>query len=974
MSETVTKTKLAATSWMNKMLGTMLKPGGGAADQPLMPLLQSKKEAGDSRRLRLGNRKFKVGALAIDGDGQKVPVVAEKHYIQYGIAPTAKEGQRRVAVYHPLKRDLLTVDTSVELSMQKNGEWTTRRHETPDPKAWLRDDAFDALDVTDETLTRPGRYLKMGERHFCFADVEGWHKDTTKTDRQIVEQLPGRSGRVGAFRLLNADLSPGAEVRVVPVAGQVTADPFTAHAIERAQEGFADHQRAASGAAAMAAMGVGADVDLAIDVANDMAISTSAEQHQDLQGCGIAAAVAAEARRAGIEKDVARRAGQAIFAFRRVPPGDGGEHAEQGIASAPPSERARHVQDTATAVGQCLNDARTEQQNLDRSMAGASMNAIDGLARFLFEEKPGSAVSEAQAIARAKAGARHMVARTADAAKNFRDAAEAAIVRAAAIRDKSFSIKAEMRRVLDEIEAALEEQRKIGEKAATSIASERDLQPTLNRLRNKIGDLDAEYKRLEVDLQGQDTVLNQLSVAARQAVQHAREAQEAADAVRQANGSEAANAVMEAAARAMLAARSVAPDSPEAGKAAALAAANAIRSGADAEIASYSAATARLAVLAGAGPAEAEVAGLTAVHYRTHARRDELLAALQEAPTDAAAAGARNAVAQALIAGSVQPEGVAQSDLLPLAAAASVILSEAPAQAQAAATVLKSAPPSRHQNHVDVPQKVSKFFVQDRETLAVVEAELQTVLSKDKPVLLPPGYEPVGAVADGEAGEIEPGYEHTRMRVTSSIQQTTVPQQGSQKRYIEIETTGGSRAWVEYFPNSAANEMIGRIAVKPSGLPDTALGGQNYIQVAFNGYRREWAPLSSRTRDLDAILAQLNQEIDKLAVVRDSEWAMFTTPYRFENNPEGQSIVEDFKEQLTVLVTLYMRGRTSGTTYRNELARLKLHILDRLQQERSRKKALNRAALQLGISIVAGVIGLATSIGRLGIAAGGVVA
>jgi hypothetical protein len=938
----ISNADLTIVSWMNKMLGTMIRSAGGKADEPMTPLLQSKKGAGNSRRLLVGNRKFKVGELAIGDDGQKVQVVAEKRYVHYGPVNRTKKGQSQTAIYHPLKSDMQTLDTSIELSMQKNGEWTTRRHEAPgNHEAWLKDGAFETLDITNEALSRPGRYLKMGSRDFCFADVEGQHKDATKTDRLLIERLPSRTADNAKFRLLNADLSPGAEVQLVPSPGQVAVDPFTAHAMSRAQEGFhrrPDKQMART--AAMAAMGVGVDVDTAIDIANDMTLSIPLVNRQDLQGCGIAAAVSATARCAGIDREVARRAGQAILGFRP----DGG----QAVAQNPARQNAQRIQATATVASQCLTAAQTEHRHLDRSLMGPGINAVDELARFLFQEtKPGSAVSEAAAIAKAKDGAQRMVARAAEDVEQYHKEAEAAVASEATIREWRDRTRTELEAVRNQIGSVSQELY-----AAADHGSEVELQ----RLGSRKRDLDNQHRELEAVLVRRQRILDNAIATAERAVRQADEAGAAARDMKWAHDSKSLTTEIEVVARAMLAARSAAPDSPEAGRAAALAALYATRSAADEATAAYSAKTAALTVLAGAGPGEAEVAGMAALRYR-------------QARGSHGASELDDTAAQILIAGSAQPTPVAGADQLALAAAATVILTHDPAQQRAAAAILSAKPPSAHQDYSVVPQEGTKFFIREHDTLAAADEAAKVLLSKDKQPLIPPGYEPLSVLASARDGTVPSGYEHARMRTVSNVRVTSTSRQEYQRQYIEVATASGSRVWAEYIPDSTANEMTGRIAVKPSGLPDTALGGQSYIQVAFNGYRKEWRPLSSRTEDFNAILEWIYQEIDKLAVARDSDWSFWTTPYRFDDSPEAQSIVDYMKGSLKPLVTNYMRGRISGTTYERDVNDLKLRILNRLQQHRNWKKHLTRSGIRIGISIVGGIFALALGIARVALAA-----
>jgi hypothetical protein len=406
----------------------------------------------------------------------------------------------------------------------------------------------------------------------------------------------------------------------------------------------------------------------------------------------------------------------------------------------------------------------------------------------------------------------------------------------------------------------------------------------------------------------------------------------------------------------MLAARAAAADAPDAGKAAAHAALNAVRSGSDEATAQYSAETATLTVLVGGGPVAAEIAGIAAVRYR-QARQGH-----QAGQVD-------DSVAQALIAGSARGNAGPDADRLPLAAAAAVVLDGTPAKRGAAASILKTTPPSAHRDYTAEPPCETKFFVKEHDTLAAAERDAKATLPSGRQPAIPPGYEPLSVVATAAAGEIEPGYEHARIRTVRETRQTATSRQKYQKQYIEVVNAGGSRSWVEYISDSTANEMTGRIVIKPSGLPDTALGAQSYLQVAFNGYRKEWGPLSSRNNDLKAIMAALHREIDKLSVLRDSDWSFGTTPYRFDENTEAQSIVDYMKGRLAPLVTNYMRGRMSGTTYEQNVNDLKLTILNRLQQERNRKKHLNRTGLRMGISIVGGAFAIAIGLARVGVAA-----
>ncbi|HUB43805.1 MAG TPA: hypothetical protein VMB73_02365 [Acetobacteraceae bacterium] len=950
------RTKIAVAGWMNKMLGTMIRSAGGEAGEPITPLLQSKNKTGNSRRLLVGSRKLKAGDLVVGNGGEKVTVVAEKRYVHYGEDSELKKQRKRIAVYYPLKNDLQTLDTSVELSMRKDGEWTTRRHEAPTAReSWLKDGAFDSLDVTNETLSQPGRYVRIGARDFCYADVEGWHKDATKTDRQLVERLSGAAAQNGEFRLLNADLSPGAEVQLATRPGQASTDPFTDRAVQRVKDGFAGAQQLAAAAAARGAIGAGVDVDLAIDVANDLAISIPPAHHPDIQGCGIAAAVTATARRAGVERADARRAGQEVLSFHAA--AQGGPAAQNAAGNLPPP-RVLQIQRTATAADQCLADAQADYRTLDRSTLGPAVNGIDGLARFVFEEtKPGSAISEAQAIAKAGEAAYRMVVRAEEEARKYRAAADSAVTAEATARDRCDQTRAALTAVTEQMKSILREQQAVSEQMPGNPASDQDGQARLTRLGTSKRALDMQFRDLESALNRQQKMLEALKSDAAHKTQQADEALKAADAIKQDYESQNQAAQMQAAARAMLATRAAAPDSLEAGKAAAHAALNAMRSGGDDNTAQYSAGTATLAVLAGGGAAEAAIAGMAAARFRQTTRG--------RAAGDVDATAAQALIARSALGGAA----LADADRLPLAAAAAVVLAGDPAKSGAAASILNATPPSQHPDYTRSPACETRFFVKERDSLAKAESEVTAALEKTKPQVLPPGYEPLSVVSSAAAGEIESGYEHARIRTVRETRVSETSRQKLQKQYIEVVNAGGSRSWVEYVADSTANEMIGRIVVKPSGQPDTALGGQCELRVAFNGFRKEWVPLSSRTKDMKAIMAAINREIDKLAVLRDSDWSFGTTPYRFGENTEAQSIVNYLKGQLTPLITNYMRGRVSGTTYERDVNVLKATILQRLQHERSRKKHLTRTGMRLGISIIGGALGLAVGLARVGVAA-----
>lgn len=952
MPESFDRTKIAVAGWMNKMLGTMIRSAGGEAGDPITPLLQTKNKTGNSRRLLVGSRKFKAGDLVVGDGGQTVRVVAEKRYLHYGADSELKKQRKRIAVYYPLKNDLQTLDTSVELSMREDGEWTTRRHEAPSShESWLKDGAFDTLDVTDEAVSQAGRYVRIGARDFCYANVEGWHKDATKTDRQLVERLSGAAAKNGEFRLLNADLSPGAEVQLATRPGQAATDPFTDRAVQRVKDGFAGAQQLAAAAAARGAVGAGVDVESAIDVANDLAISIDPAQHHDIQGCGIAAAVTAAARREGVERATARRAGQEILLLHAAGQG------APGAAGNPPPARVLQIRATATAADQCLANAQADYRTLDRSTLGPAANGIDGLARFVFEDtKPGTAISEAEAIAKAGEAAHRMVVRAAEEAKTYRAAADSAVTAEAAARDRRDQTRAALATVTEQMKSVLKEQHMLSEQMLRDPALDQDGQARLTRLGASKRALDIQFRDLDSALERQQKMLEALNIDSAHKTQQADGARAAADAIRHDHDSQIRAAEMRAAARAMLAARAVAPDSPEAGKAAAHAALDALRSGGDANTARYSAATATLTVLAGGGGAEAEVAGIAAARFHQAAGGH--------------AAGQLDAtVAQTLIAGSARGGAAADGDRLPLAAAAAVVLGSDPAKAGAAASILNATPPSQHPDYSRSPACETSFFVKERDTLAAVERDAKATLEKTRQPLFPPGYEALSVVSSTAAGEIEAGYEHARIRTVRETRVSETSRQKRQKQYIEVVSASGSRSWVEYVADSTANEMIGRIVIKPSGQPDTALGGQCELRVAFNGFRKEWGPLSSRTKDMKAIMAAINREVDKLAVLRDSDWSFGTTPYRFDENTEAQSIVEYMKGRLTPLITNYMRGRISGTTYERDINDLKLTILHRLQQERSRKKHLTRTGIRLGISIIGGVLGLAVGLARVGVAA-----
>jgi len=139
--------------------------------------------------------------------------------------------------------------------------------------------------------------------------------------------------------------------------------------------------------------------------------------------------------------------------------------------------------------------------------------------------KPGAAISEAQAIARAQEEADRMVARASEQAKAYRQAADSAVAEEAAARERRDQTRTALKAVTEQIESVLQEQLTITDPIPQNPARDHAGSSWLERLNNTKRDLDTQFRDLDPALQRQQKMLEELNVVLR-----ARKTQQADDA------------------------------------------------------------------------------------------------------------------------------------------------------------------------------------------------------------------------------------------------------------------------------------------------------------------------------------------------------------------------------------------------------------------------------------------------------------
>lgn len=900
----------AMALYVNRLTTAIVRTGAKAGD-PLDPFVQKRTTGNGRTEIAVGTRTFFAGSLEVGGP-EPVQVVAERR-------SRAEDKDGGQETFHPVKADL-TLDTAVELYKQPQGRWGVRGGRAiPASAAWLAGDGFDALDVAP---FQPG-FRQIGSRECCVGEVMIRGKASETSAPVLVERVLGPEAADDRYRLVNADLGRGDAVELVD--GPARSDPFVTEVLRRVERSWgAGPGRQIAEAAAVNALQAGASVEAAVALANGLL----PQARRDLGPAtaptyAAAGAAAGAARRAGLPAETAADAARTLVVMAEFlddrPAAIAATYA--GAAAGGLPDPGTHGLLTGTDVP-TATEWRTAVTVAAHAMAGAGLAAAQAQVAAQDRQALGPELSAINAAAREL-----LIEKKVPAEGLAAVAARAAEKRVALVRTQAEALSAQVAKTRDELGrvevgiAALEAELA---KAIPGGPDEAAIQTSLQYERRKQGELAATLRR-----QGQQA--------------------QAADREFAAVAGNAGPGIA-AAARALEAAHAAAPGRQHAAVAAAKAAAAAMRSADDPVRAERAAGAAHLAALAGADEDGAEVAGsLMAAHH------DAAGGALD----DMGAKAAQAAIIQVVIDGA--PANTADRRRQLLAAAAATVALDGAKQNPAAAAAMGPAVAA-----ADVPPATG---VRPPPVFSMADPDARSG-GTAAPVLpaIPKHYEPVETRFDPARAVAVDEWKHAKIRQVTDL--GLVGDAGPSTTTYIIEVMGPKgRYWADFDWSPNANQLYGEIPIKPTGAAGNGLAAQAKAVIAYSGITSDWGSFEQRAKDLKARTDAAFAEVARLLISRDHDGSLTQLRYHGEKSGHLANLLPYVKTRMEEEIRLFVQGRHSQPAFKENLSKMFLDLVEKIEGDRSRKKAIIRHQVDMLIRVVLTIV-IGGGVGGARVAAG----
>ncbi|WP_225770641.1 hypothetical protein [Inquilinus sp. Marseille-Q2685] len=892
-------------------LTTAIVPTGANAGDPLDPFVQTRRTGNGRTEIVVGTRTFFAGTLDVDGT-EPVQVVAERRSRGDG------KGGGEQETFHPVKADL-TLDTAVELYKQPQGRWGVRGGRAiPASTAWL---AADGLDALNAAAFQPG-FRQLGSRECCVGEVMFRGKASERSAPVLVERVLGPDPADDGYRLVNADLGRGVAVELVD--GAARSDPFATEVLRRIGAAWgAGPGRQTAEAAALNALKAGASVEAAVALANDLLPRAGKDLGPAAAPTYAAAGAAAGAcRRAGMPQEAA-----AITARSLV-----------GMAE---------FLDDRPAVVAGANAAANAGRHPDARMN----DLLAGVPLPTAEQRRSTVI----AVAHETAGARLATAQAAVAAQDRR-----------ALGPDLSAINAAARELLIEKKIPTEGLTAVAARAAEKrVALVRghaeDLSAQAAKTRDELGGVEVGIAKLEADLANATTDRDQAAIQASLEYERRKRAELTAAWRRQGQQAQAAEVELAAvsgdagpriaaAVKALEAAHAAAPDRQHAAVAAAKAASTAMRSGDDPVRAERAAGAAHLAALAGADEDGAEVAGRLMADY---------LDAAAGSLDDLDAKAAQAAIVQLVIDGVPADADARKRQLLAAAAATAALEAAKPNPAAAAAmgpaVAAADATPAAGIHAPPV------FSMADPNAGPA---------GKTAPALpaIPKHYEPVETRFDPAKAVAVDEWKHAKIRQVTDLGLVGASAPSTTTYIIEVMGPKG-RYWADFDWSPNANQLYGEIPIKPSAAGADGLAAQARTVIAYNGITGDWGSFEQRARDLTARTDAAFAEVARLLTSRDHDGSLSQLRYHGGESGHMANLLPYVRTRMEEEIRLFVQGRHSQPAFKENLSKMFIDLVEKIEGDRSRKKAILRHQVDTMIRIVIAIV-IGGGVGGARVAAG----
>jgi hypothetical protein len=894
-------------SAMNKVSAALSKATNinGSLLQPIVSISSTRN---GRTKIRFGDRKFFSGIVTIERDGQppkRVQVVAERGF--QGDDMT-KSGQ----AFYPLDKNLI-LNMSTKLYKRPNGEWGIAEQKgTDDPSEnWLPVNAFDKI-AKDGFASG---FHRIGNREFCVAPTMQNSKFSNQSKPVMIECIRGATPGEDRYCGVNADLSEGGTVKLP--ADMTSSDPFVGQISSRIDAlSWTSHDGSKPAkAAAVSAFRGGASVDDAIVFGLGLTFGAKAKVDDDhgLSAYAAAGMSAGILRRAGVTQDVAKQTAESVVrmaeVMRAVASRGPAATIDPMTVPAGPERQYGILKQSYQDAAAGLDDTKRQLRDIDRGTMGADLTGLTAAARQLFIEKRYQP-AELPGVAKAAAG---------KSVAPLRKAAEEAETRVTTKGNELMAAEA----AIADLEAKLENGKTrqsdansaSGARIGTSLfwpgrsdepvgsrpnANVVAIERNLTLAKARLGDAERDH---QAALQARAVAVRDFDYAG-------------AD----------RDARIDVAFKALRALNTAAPNNQNMALVAARAASETFRRPGDEQRAEFTAATAHLAMLAGASENDAmAVAHLIAGKFDTAAAASynaDDLRAMQVA------------YAQVASSSAAAPEDDARLHSQVLAAAAAIDTLGNPytsnlTAARLMGSMVSDAKPVPGQQGAP-PAPLFQF------------GESSPAKGGTLPKLsaIPEHYEPVASELDWDRAPLVPEWGHAKIRQVENLGFGNGS--GPTTTYL-VEMKGPKgMVWSDFAWSPNANQLYGEISVKPRNAPDGQNAGHGKVLVAFNGVTGEWETFEQRARDLKAKTTATLKEIEQLVESRDDRLGFTRLPYHGKESGYVQNVLDHFKIQAEEEIRLFVQGRHSQPAFKTKMASLFIDLSTKLEGDRSRKKAIIR--------------------------------
>lgn len=924
--------------YLNKLTHAMT-PLNGKPDEVLVPLDQVKNDNGAAKRHLVGTARFKSAQVEVT-PGNFIEVLAEK-----STAADRGLSADQPSVYHPLKNDMKSIDTRVQLSLQKNGRWAVRNGAALPAdcaEEWARREDLAALNELDGGK---GVTKRVGKREMVLAPVSGQERDASVSGIMVVERVVDRNGGEPTFRIVNADLNSGEELRKNANA----PDPFVTDAGRRAERRF--KQNIPARQRVPEADGI---------VAGNMA--------REIARAGVPAEVAGEIAADSVERsfnrDPAARTPQQRADLMTL--------AAQAGAPLPNGDRTTRVAGSAVAAAVLHGVPQVAATQLAQDLTGTDANAAIRANQVV---AAAGAVTSGTADYDNAAGTTFPLGNPADAAAFKADrcaidaaiaaasssiftADDAAAARAEALRlarqastdageDATRALKTREQAVYEELQ---KRRQAIEQDQATSDAFATRLNDMLVNnappaTQPQAAEYDRVYRRYERALElvrSQERKCVELEDEMNEVIETRTHIDNIQSGVTDARLAHAIDAMI-----------ATKPMGAEAAKVAARAASSrALGNAVAAADRAHVARTAAAAVTCGADEKAAECAGLAVRHM----------------PNGVANAGQQAALERVLVAAMALADPAA-ADGTPLAAAALQEAREAGTFAaeavlarggneQAALKAFKAA----RDAHV-APAPVPPADPNAAPFIRVSQGDMKSHKPGNTSSPIPQGYEVDERGADADEGAL------------TQFRNIKIKEIGMERKeyFIPVKDDTGRPMNARFFAPYNDDMHEGYILVRPSRNGDAPVGAGAYrrVRVAYNQQTKEWGPPAEWDAEAQRVLDDINARLDRLASSRDAPRGIWRLKYKGEESGAVTEVIAGAKLQINEAIKQYRKGTLSGSQLEREILGLQKEILARVEQDRARKKAARRQEIMYICTMLVALASVGVAGGRVQLSVGG---